>query len=80
MTPAPNSGEFNTATAAIITWGRIELYVWFGIVVSNIFFNSASRAGWLPVVFNTCLKNIYCMVDYGIILGTLCFMLAVVLK
>ena len=38
MTPAPNSGEFNTATAAIITWGRIELYVWFGIVVSNIFF------------------------------------------
>ena len=37
-TPSPNSGEFNTATACVITWDRIELYTWFGIVASNIVF------------------------------------------
>ena len=37
-TSPPNSSEFNTATAAIITWNRIELYAWFGIVASNIVF------------------------------------------
>ena len=57
MTPPPNSantGVFNTQTAAIITWGRIELYVWFGIVVSNIvfmFLRSLIRPALDPTVY-----------------------------
>ena len=38
MTAPPDSGIFNTATACVITWNRIELYAWFGIVASNIVF------------------------------------------
>jgi hypothetical protein len=37
-TAPPNSDEFDTATAVIITWNRIEIYAWFGIIVSNIVF------------------------------------------
>lgn len=37
-TPPPNFAGFNTATACVLTWNRIELYAWFGIVFSNVFF------------------------------------------
>ena len=37
FTNAPDR-QPNVANAAIITWGRIELYAWFGIVISNILF------------------------------------------
>ena len=37
MTNPPDK-QLNVANAAVITWGRIELYAWFGIVSSNILF------------------------------------------
>jgi hypothetical protein len=38
MTAPPDSSEFNIPTACVITWNRIELFAWFGIVCSNILF------------------------------------------
>jgi hypothetical protein len=36
-TPTPDNSA-NLATGAIVTWFRIELACWFGIVISNIMF------------------------------------------
>lgn len=38
LTPAPDDSISNLATSCIVTWFRIELCVWFGIIFSNIIY------------------------------------------
>jgi len=37
MTPTPDDSP-NIATGAVVTWFRIEIATWFGVVLSNMMF------------------------------------------
>jgi hypothetical protein len=53
-TPNPADSALNTATAAVLTWFRIELYAWFGIVFSNMvfmFLRSLKKPALDPTVY-----------------------------
>jgi hypothetical protein len=38
LTPSPDDPSLNVATAAVITWFRVEIFAWVGILLSNILF------------------------------------------
>ena len=38
LTPSPDDPSLNVATSAVVTWFRVEIFAWVGILFSNILF------------------------------------------